>query len=87
MYPIERVLKNMKGYVWNMCKLEGNMEEGYIFDEALGLYTRYMERFGATWRRVWDVNEEEGVASVECRSFLPCMYHFPHRSKGRKGLI
>ncbi len=25
MYPIERTLKDVKGYVWNMCKLEGNM--------------------------------------------------------------
>jgi len=61
MYPIEKILKDLKGYVWNMCKLEGNMAEGYIFNEALGLCTEYMESFCATRRRVWDANEEEGV--------------------------
>ncbi len=24
---------------------------------------------------------------AECRSFLPCMYHFPYRSKGRRGPV
>ncbi len=61
MYPIERTLKDLKGYVQNMCKLEGSMVEGYIFNEALGLWTKYMENFCATRRRVWDVNEE-GIA-------------------------
>jgi hypothetical protein len=62
MYPIEHVLKDLKVYVWNMCKPEGNMAKGCIFDEALGLCTKYMERFGATRRHVWDANEVEGVA-------------------------
>ncbi len=38
------------------------MIEGYIFDEALGLCTKYMERFGATRKFVWDAYEEEKVA-------------------------
>jgi len=42
----------MKGYVWNMCKPEGSMAEGYIFDKALGFYTKYMERFGAMQKQV-----------------------------------
>ncbi len=37
------------------------MVEGYIFYEALGLYTKYMESFKATKRRVWDANEKEGI--------------------------
>ncbi len=41
-YPIERVMKDLKGYVRNMCKLEGCMTKGYIFDEALGLCIEYM---------------------------------------------
>jgi hypothetical protein len=61
MYPIERTLKDLKGYVWNMCKLEGNMAKGYIFNEALGLCTEYMGSFHATRRRVWDANEKERV--------------------------
>ncbi len=45
-----------------MCKPKGNIIEGYIFDEALGLCTKYMERFGATRKCVWDAYEEERVA-------------------------
>jgi hypothetical protein len=56
------VLKDLKGYVQNMCKLEGKMAEGYIFYEALGFYTKYMEAFTTTKIRVWDVSGEEGVA-------------------------
>ncbi len=37
------------------------MVEGYIFDEALGLCTKYMERFGATKKCSWDVYEEEKI--------------------------
>jgi hypothetical protein len=55
------VLKDLKGYVQNMRKPEGSMVEGSIFDEALSLYTKYMEAFTATKRCVWDVNEKEGV--------------------------
>jgi len=46
------VLKDFKGYVWNMWKLEGSMVEGYIFDEALGLSIEYMEAFTAIKKHV-----------------------------------
>jgi hypothetical protein len=39
--------------------LKYNMAKGYILDEALGLCIKYMERFVATRRQVWDVDEEE----------------------------
>jgi hypothetical protein len=45
-----------------MCKPKGNIIEGYIFDEALGLCIEYMERFGAKRKCVWDTYEEERVA-------------------------
>jgi hypothetical protein len=61
MYPIERAMKYLKGYIWNMSKLEGSIIEGYIFYETLGLCTEYMQGFGATSRHVWDANKEEGV--------------------------
>jgi hypothetical protein len=35
-----------------MCKLKGSMVDDYIFDEALGLCTKYMEAFTAIKRRV-----------------------------------
>jgi hypothetical protein len=37
MYPIERAIKDLKGYVQNMCKPERNMVEVYNFNETLGL--------------------------------------------------
>ncbi len=39
MYFIERTMKDLKGYVRNMCEPKGCMVEGYVFDEALGLCT------------------------------------------------
>jgi len=39
MFPIEHAMKDFKGYVRNMCNLEGYMSEGYVFDETLGLCT------------------------------------------------
>lgn len=60
-YSIEQALKDLKRFVQNMCKPKGSMVDGYIFDEALGLCTKYMEAFIAIKRRVQDANEE-GVA-------------------------
>lgn len=51
MYPIEHAMKDLKGYVQNLCKLKGCMVERYIFDEVLGLCTKHMQRFQATRRR------------------------------------
>ncbi len=52
-------MKDMKGYMRNLTKAEGNIVEGYIFDEALGLVTKSMTNFGATRRQMWDANEKE----------------------------
>lgn len=60
MYPIEQATKNLKGYICNLCKPEGSVVKGYIFDEALGLYTKYMQNFQTMRRHIWNVNEEEG---------------------------
>jgi hypothetical protein len=30
MYPVERYMKTLKGYVWNMARPEASMAEGYI---------------------------------------------------------
>jgi hypothetical protein len=48
MYPIEHSMKDLKGYVHNMVKLECSMAERYIVDEAMGLYNKYMHGFRAT---------------------------------------
>jgi hypothetical protein len=48
MYLIEHVMKDLKGYIINMCKSKGCMVEGHVFNEALGLCTKYMQTFDAT---------------------------------------
>jgi hypothetical protein len=62
MYLIECAMKDLKGYVHNMAKPKGSMAKGYIVDETLGLYNKYMLGFRATQQCIWDVDEEEGVA-------------------------
>lgn len=61
MYPMERAMKDMKGYVRNMARPEGSMAEGYQFEEALGFCTEYMAGFDGSVRRVWDADEAESV--------------------------
>jgi hypothetical protein len=58
MYPIERYMKTLKGFVQTYAKLEASMSEGYIITETLGYSTEYMSRFSRTSRRMWDDNKD-----------------------------
>jgi hypothetical protein len=60
MYPIERYMKTLKGYVRNMARPEASMAEGYVKEECIGFVTEYLQRFDVVHRRVWDANEEYG---------------------------
>jgi hypothetical protein len=62
MYPIERYMKTLKGYVWNMARPEACMAEGYLKDECIGFVTEYLQRFDVVHIRVWDAEEEYGDA-------------------------
>jgi hypothetical protein len=62
MYPVERFMKTLKGYVRNMARPEASMAEGYLKDECLGFVTEYLQRFDVVHRRVWDAEEEYGDA-------------------------
>jgi len=42
MYPVERYMKTLKVYVWNMARPEALMAEGYIQAECLGFITKYL---------------------------------------------
>jgi hypothetical protein len=42
MYPIERYLKTLKGFVKNKARPKSSMEEGYALEEALGFCTKYL---------------------------------------------
>jgi hypothetical protein len=39
MYPMERYMKSLKTYVWNIPRLKGSMVEGYTMEEAIGFCT------------------------------------------------
>ncbi len=36
MYPMERYMKSLKTYVWNVARPEGSMVEGYTMEETIG---------------------------------------------------
>lgn len=63
MFPIERYMRCLKNYARNMARPEASIAEGYSLDETLGFVTEYLQRFNVTRRRVWDAQEDEGVAS------------------------
>jgi hypothetical protein len=60
MYPIERYMKTLKGYVRNMARPEASMAEGYVKEECIGFVTEYLQRFDVLHRRVWDADKEYG---------------------------
>lgn len=60
MYPVERYMKTLKGYVRNMARPEASMAEGYVKEECLGFVTEYLQSFDVVQRRVWDAEEEYG---------------------------
>jgi hypothetical protein len=64
MYPIERYLKTLKGYVRQRAQPEGSMARGYNIDKTLGFCTEYMKRCHTTERRIWD-DKEDPTMNVE----------------------
>ena len=58
MYPMERYLKTLKGYVRLRSNHEGSMIQGNIIDEAMKFCTEYMQHCFASERHVWDDKEE-----------------------------
>ena len=61
MYPMERYMKTLKGYVRLRSNPEGSMAQGYIMDEAVGFCTEYMQHCCESERRVWDDKEEPAM--------------------------
>ena len=43
MYPMERYMKTLKGYVRLRSNLESSMAQGYIMDEAMEFCTEYIQ--------------------------------------------
>ena len=64
MYPIERYLKTLKGFVRNKARPEASMAEGYLLDESLGFLSEYMSDAKGTENRTWDLEEDPGVGGI-----------------------
>jgi hypothetical protein len=43
MYPVERYLHTVKGYVRNKTHPEGSITEGYILEECLTFFSRFLD--------------------------------------------
>ena len=52
MYPIERHLCRLKSYVKNKVCPEGSIVEGYIAQECLHFYSRYLHRVETGLKRL-----------------------------------
>jgi len=61
MYPMERYMKSLKTYVWNMARPEGSMVEGYTMDEVIKFCTKCMQKILIIEGQVWDDYEEQNI--------------------------
>jgi len=48
MYSFEHYFKGLKGYVWNLVKLEGSIVQGYQIEEVLNFITKYIAAYQLT---------------------------------------
>jgi hypothetical protein len=51
MYPIERYLRTLKGYVRSKAYPEGSIAEGYILDECMTFCSRFLEDVDTKMKR------------------------------------
>ncbi|XP_021829050.1 uncharacterized protein LOC110769375 [Prunus avium] len=75
MYPIERMLGKLKGYVRNRARPEGSIVEGYIANESLtfcSMYLRNGEIFSSHHERNNDGGETNAKLSVFMHNARPC---------------
>ncbi|GKC59495.1 hypothetical protein Tco_1087093 [Tanacetum coccineum] len=52
MFPFERFMKKLKGYVRNKAKPEGSIAEGYVAEEALTLSSHYFRDVTTKFNRL-----------------------------------
>ncbi len=63
MYPVECMMKVLKGYVRSMAHLERSMVEGYVLEETLEFVIKYMHEFKHV--------SEESRMQTKKKGFLP----------------
>lgn len=64
MYPVERYLKVLKGYVRNKARPEASMAEGYSLNESLGFVSEYLIDIRGKGKRTWELEEDPAVSGI-----------------------
>uniref|UniRef100_A0A0A9FUY2 DUF4218 domain-containing protein n=1 Tax=Arundo donax TaxID=35708 RepID=A0A0A9FUY2_ARUDO len=81
MYPVERYLRTLKGYVMNKAQPEGSIAEGYISEECLTFCSRFLEDIGTKLNRP---ERHESSAVNEPPSGLSIFGSLDYSKKGCK---
>ena len=79
MYPVERYLRTLKGYVRNKARPEGSIVEGYISEECLTFCARFFEDVDT---KLNQVDRHESAAVNEPPSGLSIFSTLDYSKKG-----
>ncbi|WVZ58411.1 hypothetical protein U9M48_008687 [Paspalum notatum var. saurae] len=79
MYPIERYLRTLKGYVCNKSHPEGSIAEGYISKECMTFCSRFLDDVDTKLNRP---ERHEGAAVAEPPSGLSIFGKIDYRKRG-----
>jgi hypothetical protein len=79
LYPIERYLWTLKGYVRNKSHHEGSIAEGYILEECMTFCSRFLEDMDTKLNRP---EQHESAAVVEPPSGLSIFGKIDYNKKG-----
>jgi hypothetical protein len=79
MYPIERYLQTLKGYVRNKAHPEGSIAEGYISEECMTFCSRFLEDIDT---KLNHPEHHECAAVNEPSSGLSIFGNIDHSKKG-----
>ncbi|WVZ49850.1 hypothetical protein U9M48_001175 [Paspalum notatum var. saurae] len=79
MYPVERYLRTLKGYVRNKSHPEGSIAEGYISEECMTFCSRFLEDVDTKLNRP---ERHESAAVVEPPSELSIFGKIDYNKKG-----
>jgi len=79
MYPVERFLRTLKGFVRNKARPEGSIAKGYISEECLTFCSRFFENISTKLNRL---ERHESTADSETPSGLSIFGSIDYSRKG-----
>ncbi|CAI0459123.1 unnamed protein product, partial [Linum tenue] len=85
MYPIERFLKKLKGYVGNKARPEGSIAETYLIDECLTFCSRYLTGVDTVFNRP-ERNDDHVNPSSSKYHKLSVVSHVGHHLGGNPNM-